>query len=326
MVATELSRKQMLVLWEFFESSFDELIDANGGVIRGIPFWELKAFQDLFTFKSWQHWFNKVGYSGVYESFENDEPTIVPIYGEDGRYWYDCLQTYRDIELAEHQRVVYQVNRTALFDHLSELLALSPRRERCVVDRCIWYLGDFQLPNHLQFPIYVVSGLYRWIDLVRDYFQHITSPSIILSASRYFPTDLSLPRHIIVINLREVLLDIRHKVMTVARLFQPVAMEKERAGPVDNHPVFYDAKKQRLSIAGKPDWYIKGVRRAAVVNYLVEQYKAGKLNVPSKDIIDAIRLPDQHGGSVRMQSIFHGDQHWRVYIKSPRRGIYALDV
>lgn len=321
----ELSQSQLLALCDCFELSYDPLIDSCGGEIEGIPYWELKHFKKLFSCESWEQWFPRVGYSGMYESFHNDDPTITPIYKDNGRYWYRCLHTLREIDLADYQRAAYQVNLHLFLDYLSSMLKVAPINNRSVVEHWVWRLGNLSLSDRHHFPVYLVRCLGQWVDAASDYFRNVSMPVIVLGASRTIPRHIALPRNIIAINLCESLHDVRDSVMMAVRHFDPIPFEDERGGRQAPSPVSYDSIRQILSINGKPNWHIQGERKAAVVKYLFEQYKVGRSEIPSREIIEAVRSPGQHGGSLRMQSFFHRDECWKTYIISPRRGRYSLN-
>jgi len=320
-----------LTLTKYFELSYLSLIDTHGRSVTGVPYWEISSVDMKALSASWDQWFYAVGYSGVIETSLHGEPTLVPVYKHDDKdCYYRCLDRLTVEQVPKEDTAIYQFQREKFIRQLASIFWLEKTYAHADVFRVsesVWMLSVGVSAAGVSASIYVVGGFYEHASEVIRYFANMRQPTVVLSTSNFSLPHAGWPEHVSIHRLKDVISQGTHRLIVHD---SPVSDDTNdcdgQMADAGCSGVIFNASLNILSIEGKPDWHIKGVRQALAVKYMYRQAKQGRWELPAKEILMAVKAPGQQGGAVRMQSLFSVSSGWENYISSPSRGYYRFNI
>ena len=326
-----LSTQSLLDLIKLFEQSVQTLVDEDGQILTGIPGWKLRQYEALDSERI-SEWCDCIGYAGYYPASYGNDHSDVDVFPDDesDRYLYRCPESFqiRSIEPAEIAIYNPRAERflNAMADLLDIPLALRGGISQADIQGALWRIGKVRV-GHTLTDVWVARGLAFSVEAVFRRLQQtdLSDLGIILTTGNALPDVITVPRHYRVIPIKEVI----DSTQNVARL----DMEKLNrlvtgANPADDRsisPVHFDEYTNTLNIrTNPPPWMIRGPKQAAAIKYMVEQTNKGRGEMSAAEILHAAYGAQSIGRSRRMQNLFSGNEVWRDYITSHRKGFWKF--
>lgn len=326
-----LRRKDTLKLIEAFDGSTScSLKDISGHPIEGIAHWDLRHYFGKDTIRQWKPWLRQVGFAGVYPSYFDDMPKLVNVTKDEGNYGYCCLQTFDWLTVPAEKLSVWEVDVNKFLQAIANLFAIpdhTRRYQRPELPDTLWKVGAIPTSDGAYTGVYLARGLSRHLKRIVEHFNDTGKTGVLLTTSRFVPELIRWPNGLIVKRIEDIL-DENMEDTVVDQCWLDAMNAKGTADSASDKcfPVYFDERRNILSIDGKPDWKISGVKHRAVVHYMYRQFKLGRCELKAKELLDSTQSPGQVGGSKQISSIFSACDKWREYIGSPRRGYYAFNL
>lgn len=328
MSKNSLSTQSLLELIDLFECSSHGIADGDGQRLHGVPGWEL-ARRAALPDRELEQWFERVGYAGCYPATRGDERVPVEIEADDvqGRYSYQCPETFRTKYVSADLVAVHAVTPIKLLNYLAELLGI-PQAHRLgitspAIDGVLWNLGKMRIAD-VQVDVWLVRGLSSSIDQVFAHFHAASLPGqgLIFTTGQALPEIVPPPRSYRIIPIASVLVDYAAKPHLDTDLIHRLLVAPSGSTEEKSPPVRFDPYTNTLVIATKSDkpWAIKGAKQVAVVRYLVEQFENGRTRVSAGDILVAAHGSRKAASGKRVASIFSGNNIWLDYIEHDDTG------
>lgn len=333
MTGTPIPCAWLLELSHWFERSRAWVTDLDGQSLQGLPGWALfphsRLPADLIA-----AWLQRVGYVGTYPVLCGDESVPVELEEDEdpGHLRYRCPESFRWRRLPAQAAAVYTLESSQFLGAIAELLdipvALRKDPQRPALPDRLWSLGRPRI-GPTQVEVWYACGLRTGAEAI---FQHLAQPiypdqGLILHGGLPLPDILRPPRQYRLVSLHQVLVDGSNPAqLDHARLYR---MLTAAAGAVIERslPVAYDPHLRLLTIRTiAKSWLIKGDAQAAAVHYLFKQAQQDRWLLKAEEILKAVYPGRTMGRSVRLQSLFRGNDEWTVYIHNPQRGYYGFRV
>ena len=326
-----LSTQSLLDLIKLFEQSVHRVVGEDGQILTGILGWKLRQYEALDSERI-SEWCDCIGYAGYYPAPCGNDHCDVDVFQDDesDRYLYRCPESFqlRSIEPADiaiyHPREEQFLNAIAAL--LDIPLALRSGISKADIHGTLWRIGKVRV-GHTLTDVWIARGLALSVDAVFQRLQQsdLSDLGIILTTGNSLPAIITVPRHYRVIPIKEVI----DSTQNIAR----IDMEKLNrlvtgvniANEISMSPVHFDEYTNTLTIRTNPaPWMIRGPKQAAAIKYMVEQTNKGRGELSAAEILKAAYGAQSIGRSRRMQNLFSGNEVWRDYITSHRKGFWKF--
>lgn len=328
-----LSTHSLLELISLFERSRQSIIDGEGQRLHGVPGWDLARMTSMPP-DQLAAWTERVGYAGHYLAHHGDERIAVELLDDanPARYGYRCPETFRLKYVPADVVAVYAIHATKLLNVIAELLEIPQALRKGIasplLDGSLWHLGKARIGT-AHTDVWLVRGLTQSVDEV---FRHFLAPTLpdqglILSSNAALPDFVRPPRNYRFASLRDVIVDYVAEPCLDINLLHRVLATPADGALRPQLPVHFDEYSNVLTIRSKKKpWHIKGQRHAAAVKYMYQQACNDRWLVDAGEILAAAFPDKQSGKSVRMQSLFSGNDEWKDYIANPEKGKYGFQL
>ena len=319
-------------LFRCFERSFERCMTQAGKSIEGVM--ALDMLPTLQAMIPAQTWLKKTGLSASVSVPCFDEVSDEPLHYDPAKkhYYYTSPETLFKVAVNPEEAAIWSLDTTRLFSLLADLLDIPDRaREKPSHSEAggrLWLIGDARLARGFSYPIWLCrtarSGLTAIDACLRQ--KQGKERGLILTCEQSFPGHYELPTGFYSLPLNKAVpLCSEQTVLDKDRLYQAIINPGQTE---EAKPVRYDPVAQRLTIAGKEPWEIKGDNQAAAVLYLYQRSQAGCWEVKASEILDAVkrttRQPESWGIK-RLAELFDHER-WKTYIDNTRRGYYGFNL
>ena len=326
-----LSTQSLLDLIKLFEQSVQRVVGEDGQILTGIPGWKLGQYEALDS-EHISTWCDCIGYAGYYLAPYGNDHCDVDVFPDDesDRYLYRCPETFRLRTIEPAEIAIYNPRKELLLNAMADLLdiptALRSRISQADIQGTLWRIGKVRVGPTLT-DIWVARGLAFSAEAVFQRLQQtdLSDLGIILTAGNSLPAIITLPRHYRIIPIKEVI-DVTQNVarLDMEKLIQLVT-GANLANEISISPVHFDEYTNTLTILTNPaPWMIRGPKQAAAIKYMVEQTNKGRGELSAAEILKAAYGAQSIGRSRRMQNLFSGNEVWRDYITSHRKGFWKF--
>lgn len=331
---TALQPQMMLKLINVFETSADAHFGQDGQRLNGFTHSDLSRLLSGVDTEVIQEMICTVGYAATHVAFFQYEPVEVDLEeDEDANFVrYRCPETFLWQRIPLVDTAILEVRVDLFLNLLADLLSIvsAERKDMAIplIDNVLWRLGTAKLDEGLRIRVFLVRSLVLNLDNVIQVLRDENTPAIVLSTSKILPQYIQWPEGVVVCGLADaVIKHLPDTKLNTRWLYKLVVggCAGKTALPAD-FPVQYDVVRHVLSIAGKPDWHVKGPKQRKAVQYMVDQAKKGRWELSAGEILAATRAPGQSGGAPRMGSLFSNSLEWQDYIVRPNKGVYSLKL
>lgn len=323
-----LSTRSLLDLFDLFERSSHAVADGDGQRLHGVPGWDLSRRTTL-SDGDLAQWTERIGYAGCYPAPRGDERVPVELEEDDaqGRYRYQCPETFRTKYVSADLVAVHAVTETKLLNYLADLLGIPQAHRRGItapaIGGVLWNLGKMRIAD-AQVDVWLVRGLSSSIDRVFEHFRAASLPEqgLIFTTGQALPGISPPPRSYRIVPIASVLVGYAVKPHLDTDLIHRLLVAPAGSKEEKSLPVRFDPYTNTLVIATKSDkpWAIKGAKQVAVVKYLVEQFESGRTRVSAGDILVAAHGSREAARGKRVPSIFSSNSQWLDYIEHDDAG------
>ena len=181
--------------------------------------------------------------------------------------------------------------------------------------------------GHTLTDVWVARGLALSVDAVFQRLQQtdLSDLGIILTAGNSLPAIITVPRHYRIIPIKEVIDSTQNTARIDMEKLNQLVTGVNLANEISMSPVHFDEYTNTLNIRTNPaPWMIRGPKQAAAIKYMVEQTNKGRGELSAAEILNAAYGAQSIGRSRRMQNLFSGNEVWRDYITSHRKGFWKF--
>ena len=326
-----LSTQSLLDLIKLFEQSVQTLVDEDGQILTGIPGWKLRQCEALDSERI-SEWCDCIGYAGYYPASYGNYHCDVDVFPDDesNRYLYRCPETFRLRKIEPEEIAIYHPREEQFLNAMADLLdipvTLRSGISKADIQGILWRIGKVRV-GHTLTDVWVARGLALSVDAVFQRLQQtdLSDLGIILTAGNSLPAILRVPRHYRVITIKEVIDSTQNKARIDMEKLRLLVTGANFTDESSMSPVHFDEYTNTLTIRTNPTpWMIRGPKQAAAIKYMVEQTNKGRGELSAAEILNAAYGAQSIGRSRRMQNLFSGNEVWRDYITSHRKGFWEF--
>jgi hypothetical protein len=326
-----LSTQLLLDLIKLFEQSVQQVVDEDGQLLTGIPGWKLRQYEAL-DVEQISEWCDCIGYAGYYPAPYGNEHYDVDVIQDDesDNYLYRCPETFRLRSIEPAEIAIYSPREELFLNAVADLLDIPMVHRSGIaqpdIQATLWRLGKVRV-GHMLTDVWVARGLVFSLEAVFQRLQQtdLSDLGIILTTGNPLSRIITVPRHYRVVPIKEVI----DSTQNVARIdMERISRLVNGANFIDENPmspVHFDEFTSTLTIRTNPTpWVIRGPKQAAAIKYMVEQSNKGRWELTAAEILNAAYGAQSIGRSRRMQNLFSGNEVWRDYITSHRKGFWEF--
>ena len=326
-----LSTHSLLDLIRLFEQSVQRVVGEDGQILTGIPGWKLRQYEALDS-EHISKWCDCIGYAGYYPTPYGNDHCDVDVFPDDesNRYLYRCPETFRLRKIEPEEIAIYHPREEQFLNAMADLLdiplALRSGISKADIQGILWRIGKVRV-GHTLTDVWVARGLALSVDAVFQRLQQtdLSDLGIILTAGNSLPAIITVPRHYRIIPIKEVIDSTQNTARIDMEKLNQLVTGVNLANEISMSPVHFDEYTNTLNIRTNPaPWMIRGPKQAAAIKYMVEQTNKGRGELSAAEILNAAYGAQSIGRSRRMQNLFSGNEVWRDYITSHRKGFWKF--
>ena len=328
-----LSTQSLLDLNTLFEQSVQRVVGEDGQILTGIPGWKLRQYGALDSERI-SEWCECIGYASYYPAPYGNDYCDVDVFPDDesDSYLYRCPEAFRLRKIEPAEIAIYYPREdrflNAMADILDIPLALRSGISQADIEGALWRIGKVRV-GHTLTDVWIARGLGLSVNAVfqRLLQTDLSDMGIILTTGNSLPAILTVPRHYRVIPIKEVIDSTQNAAGIDMEKLSRLVTGANLADESSISPVHFDEYTNTLTIRTNPTpWVIRGPKQAAAIKYMVEQTNKGRCELSAAEILNAAYGAQSIGRSRRMQNLFSGNEVWRDYITSHRKGFWEFHI